>query len=152
MAIAVKIDRRSWKVWRGLKSLARRAARAALSAAGADPLRCDLSITFAGNGRITRLNRQWRARDKPTNVLSFPAPARLSGAFLGDVILAAGVIKNEAQQQDKSLYDHAAHLIVHGVLHLLGHDHRTRAEARKMQRLEIRALESLGIADPYRYN
>jgi probable rRNA maturation factor len=151
MAIMVRIDRRAWKVSGGMDRLARRSARAALAAAGADP-RSDLSITFASDRTIAGLNRRWRARNAATNVLSFPAPPRYRGGFLGDIVLAAGVIRSEAAQQGKSLSDHAAHLIVHGVLHLLGHDHHRSTEARRMERLEIRALETLGIADPYRYN
>jgi probable rRNA maturation factor len=148
MAISVMIDPKAWKGPLGVNRLARQAARAALAVAGADPSNYDLSITFADDATLARLNRKWRAKNRPTNVLSFPA--RQSGErFLGDVILAAGVIKREAEEQGKSLSSHASHLIVHGVLHLLGHDHDEISAARKMERMEVRALESLGIENHY---
>jgi probable rRNA maturation factor len=149
MAISVMIDHRAWKKnSRSMDRLARKAARAALEVAGMDLPRCDLAITFASDSRLAALNRRWRAKDKPTNVLSFPA-AHHGGRFLGDVVLASGVIKREAEEQGKPLLNHAAHLIVHGVLHLLGHDHDDTSAARRMERMEIRALEALGIENPY---
>jgi probable rRNA maturation factor len=149
MAISVMIDHRAWKKSRGTDRLARKAARAALEVAGIDLSRCDLAITFASDSRLAALNRQWRAKNKPTNVLSFPAHPGHDGRFLGDIVLASGVIKREAAQQGKRLLDHAAHLIVHGVLHLLGHDHDDTSAARRMERMEVRALEALGIGNPY---
>jgi probable rRNA maturation factor len=149
MAISVMIDRKAWRRPPGVDRLARQAARAALAVAGADPSHYDLSITFADDATLARLNRKWRAKKKPTNVLSFPACRRPGERFLGDVILAAGVIKREAEEQGKSLSSHASHLIVHGVLHLLGHDHHEVAAARKMERMEARAMLSLGIENPY---
>jgi len=101
---------------------------------------------------------KWRGKDKPTNVLSFPqlAPEELKGAgedgpelLLGDVILAKGVCEREAQEKAIPLRDHAAHLVVHGTLHLLGHDHAEETQAADMEAREARALARLGIADPY---
>jgi probable rRNA maturation factor len=152
MAISVTIDHKAWKGSLTVNRLARRAARAALKIAGADPSRCDLSITFTSDATLARLNRNWRARNKPTNVLSFPARRQADGRFLGDVILAAGVIRREAKEQGKSLPNHTSHLIVHGVLHLLGYDHHKISAAREMERMEVRALRSLGIDDPYHCN
>jgi probable rRNA maturation factor len=149
MAISVMIDHMAWKRSLGVNRFARLAARAALKVAGADPSRYDLSITFTDDATLARLNRKWRAKNRPTNVLSFPARRQSGERFLGDVILAAGVIKREAEEQGKSLSSHASHLIVHGVLHLLGHDHDEISAARKMERMEVRALESLGIENPY---
>ena len=152
MAVFVSIDQRSWKAARRLSRLARSAAAAALKTAGADPARFDLSISLAGDSACARLNEKWRGRLGPTNVLSFPAAASGDGRFLGDVILASGVIRREAVEQGKSVYDHTAHLIVHGVLHLLGYDHHEARSARRMERVEIRALDTIGIADPYRHD
>jgi probable rRNA maturation factor len=149
MAILVSIDHRAWKSARLLSRLAKTSASAALNAAGMDPARCELSIRFAGDAASARLNRQWRSRSGPTNVLSFPAARSAESGFLGDIMLASGVIRREARAQGKSLSDHVAHLIVHGVLHLLGHDHQEKRAARKMERMEISALAAMGIADPY---
>jgi probable rRNA maturation factor len=154
MAISVTIDRKAWKETPALDRNARAAARAALAVAGLDPRRCDLSIAFAGDAAVACLNRRWRSIDKPTNVLSFPAAAGPLGGrrFLGDIVLAAGVVAAESRAQGKKLSGHVSHLVVHAVLHLLGHDHERPAEARKMEQMEIRALAMLGIADPYHVN
>jgi probable rRNA maturation factor len=149
MAISVMIDHRAWKKSRSIDRLARKATRAALEVAGVDLSRCNLAITFASDSRLASLNRKWRAQDKSTNVLSFPAPSRHADRFLGDIVLASGMIRREAKEQGKRLLDHTAHLIVHGVLHLLGHNHADASSARRMERMEVRALETLGIANPY---
>lgn len=107
-----------------------------------------LTIALSGDRAVRTLNRDFRGKDKPTNVLSFPAD---EPDYLGDVILAHGVVEQEAQEQKKSFTDHTTHLVVHGVLHLLGYDHETGEEdAKKMEALEKRILKSLKIADPYR--
>jgi probable rRNA maturation factor len=154
MAISVTIDRKAWKKIPALDSIARAAARAALAVAGSDARHCDLSIAFADDAAVACLNRRWRSLDKPTNVLSFPAAAgpQGGGRFLGDIVLAAGVVAAEAREQGKKLSWHVSHLVVHAVLHLLGHDHHKPAAARKMEQLEIRALAMLSIADPYHGN
>ena len=107
-------------------------------------------VVDAAEGRA--LNLQYRGRDYATNVLSFPAdlPPGLRLPQLGDLILCAPVIAREAAEQHKPLRHHYAHMTVHGVLHLLGHDHLADAEAEQMEALERRALAALGIADPYR--
>ncbi len=152
MSLTLDIDRRAWKGFAAPERKVRAAVRAAFGAADTEANRTDLSVILADDATVRRLNRRWRRIDKPTNVLSFPQPAAHQAAarkLLGDVVLAGGVVGREAREQDKPLADHACHLIVHGVLHLLGHDHRGAAEAEEMQRLEIRALAALGIADPY---
>ena len=93
-------------------------------------------------------------RAKATNVLSFPAPEDMplppgEPRPLGDIVLASGVVCREAEDQRKTLHDHAAHLIIHGVLHLLGHDHDDENEAAAMEQLEIGILKGLGISNPY---
>ena len=98
-----------------------------------------------------RFNRQYRHKDYATNVLSFPwepAPGERS-RLLGDLVICAPVVAREAAEQGKRPRDHWAHLTIHGVLHLLGHDHETPAEARRMEALEIRILAGLGIRNPY---
>jgi len=116
----------------------------------------ELGITLADDDAVHALNRDHRGQDKPTNVLSFPLvdgdfEPEAPGAplLLGDVILAYETVAREAAGQGKSLADHAVHLVVHGVLHLLGHDHESDGEADAMERLETAILCKLGIADPY---
>ncbi len=137
------------------ETLAATAARAALSRtagplAGA-PLILGLVLTDDAEQR--GLNRTYRGRDAATNVLSFaiadPAPPG-SPVLLGDVVLAFATIEREAAEQQKSLADHLQHLVVHGVLHLLGFDHQSPGEAEAMEAREIEILETLGVPDPYR--
>lgn len=119
-----------------------------------------VSLVMADDEEVHALNRQWRAKDKPTNVLSFPMlsreevlhAARNTGApgMLGDMILAHGVCTREAAEKGVSVDTHATHLIVHGLLHLAGYDHELgEAEAEEMEDLERKALALMGIADPY---
>ena len=132
----------------------RRAARAALAAAHGEARAAasagpagELCLVLADDALQRRLNHDFRGHDKSTNVLSFEG----APASLGDVVLALETVAGEAESQGKSLADHVAHLVVHGVLHLMGYDHRTSAQARRMERLEIAILAGLGIADPYRH-
>lgn len=158
---------RDWRTVRGRRALCTEAARAALAAAPsgwmAGSAAIELSIVLGDDALLRRLNRQWRGQDKATNVLSFPAqdalpvsasPAAVPPAGtplpLGDVVLAFGTVEGEAAAQGKVLADHLAHLVVHGVLHLLGFDHVRAAEADRMEALETAVLAGLGIADPYR--
>ncbi len=114
----------------------------------------EVSVLLTDDAEVQTLNRQWRGKDKPTNVLSFPAPAQPlpPGAArpLGDVVLAYDTVLRESAEQSKPLEHHLAHLLVHGTLHLLGQDHETgEAEADAMEALEIAALATLGIPNPY---
>lgn len=115
-------------------------------------------VVFADDEAVRALNRDFRAKDAPTNVLSFPADTSFPGSEmetdadgprLGDVILGYETCAREAAERGISLADHAAHLVLHGVLHLLGYDHTTEAEAERMEAIERAALQRLGIADPY---
>jgi probable rRNA maturation factor len=109
----------------------------------------NILVVDAKAGR--RFNRQYRHKDYATNVLSFrwePAPGDKS-RLLGDLVICAPVVVREAAEQGKRARDHWAHLTIHGVLHLLGHDHETPAEARRMEALEIRILAGLGVRNPY---
>jgi len=112
----------------------------------------EASIVLGSNALVQRLNRSYRAKDAPTNVLSFPyqrPPGVADGGYLGDVVLAAETVLREAVERGIEPTRHLQHLVVHGLLHLLGHDHQTDAEAEAMERLETEILATLGIADPY---
>ena len=120
--------------------------------------RLTVSVLFTSDDEIHALNLEWRKRNKPTNVLSFPMLTRRElqsldavgpPVLLGDIALAYETCSAEADEKDVALQDHAAHLLVHGFLHLAGHDHQDDAAAETMERLEIEALAKLGIADPY---
>lgn len=111
-----------------------------------------LTIRFVGNAESRRLNAGFRGKDHPTNVLAFPAGPPPPGAEdeLGDLVICLPLVLQEAREQDKRPLDHLAHLVVHGTLHLLGHDHDQAAKARKMETAEVRILRGLGIGNPYR--
>lgn len=117
----------------------------------------EVSIVLSDDADIADLNQQFRGRDGATNVLSFPALSEEdltssstdAPVLLGDVILAFETVSAEAADQDKKLADHVTHLVIHGILHLLGYDHLDDAEAQVMERLEIQALAGLGVGDPY---
>lgn len=147
--------------WAGL---ARSAAEAAIAESAFPQLANDtraieLSLRLTGDEAVRALNAEWRGKDRATNVLSFPMvkPSELEsagsqggpGLLLGDVVLARGVCAAEAGEKGISLAHHAAHLIVHGTLHLLGYDHLDEPGAGDMEAREVRALARLGIADPY---
>lgn len=106
----------------------------------------ELSVVLSDSAAVQRLNRDWRGKDKPTNVLSFPAG---EPGMLGDVVLAYEIVKQEAEEQKKSFDHHLMHLIIHGILHLVGHDHEDDKEAENMESLEIRILRSFGVKNPY---
>jgi probable rRNA maturation factor len=112
----------------------------------------ELVIRVVDEAEITALNRAYRGKDGPTNVLSFPSelPAEVDSTLLGDIIICAPVVARECVLQDKAPEAHWAHLVIHGVLHLLGFDHQTEGEAARMEATEIRLLDELGFSDPYR--
>ena len=154
MTLSIDVDDADWDKIAGLEDLARRAVAAAFAAAGIDETRFETAILFTGDQTVARLNAEWRGKDHVTNVLSFPARQDIpvpdgEPRPLGDIVLAAGVVAREAADQGKTLPDHTQHLIIHGVLHLLGHDHESDGEADAMQRLETDILKGLGIPDPY---
>ena len=126
-------------------ALAARAAGSALAEAG---VQGGLAILLADDARLAELNAAFRSKAGPTNVLSFPAPENPDG-WLGDVALAFGTCVREAEAQGKPLEHHLQHLVAHGVLHLVGYDHGTDAEAAEMEGLEVKILAGLGIPDPY---
>lgn len=111
----------------------------------------ELTIRIVAETESRDLNRRYRGLDRPTNVLSFPldAPPGVPMEVLGDLVICAPLVHREARDQGKSTESHWAHLVVHGVLHLLGHDHAQPEEARRMEALETRILTRLGYGDPY---
>ena len=133
-------------------ALAERAVRAAVAGSNLPRLidsaiDIEVSVRFTDDDEVRALNAEWRGKDKPTNVLSFPM---LEPSLLGDIVLARGVCAREAEEKAIPIADHAAHLVVHGTLHLLGYDHEDgEEEAEAMESVERAALASLGIADPY---
>jgi probable rRNA maturation factor len=128
------------------EALARAAAQATLDAEGAGEE--GLSLLLTNDLAVQALNARFRGQDKSTNVLSFPAPTNIE-RFLGDVALAFETCEREADEQGKPLANHLQHLVAHGVLHLLGYDHMTDAEADAMEGLERQVLDGLGVPDPY---
>ncbi|MDE1172312.1 MAG: rRNA maturation RNase YbeY [Parvibaculaceae bacterium] len=128
------------------------AIRAAYARAG-DGSAAEVSLVLADNAFVRELNKTWRGKDKPTNVLSFPMGASAPGVTpvpLGDIVFALETVVDEAKEQRKTVSDHLSHLAVHGLLHLLGYDHEeSDAEAEEMEALERDILASLDIADPY---
>jgi len=110
-----------------------------------------VTIRVVSAEEIQTYNNQWRGKDKATNVLSFPAdfPDEANIDYLGDILICAEVLQNESQLQNKPLHDHWAHIVVHGVLHLQGHDHEDDSQAQLMEDRERQILAKLGIADPY---
>lgn len=152
--MAVEVVRRAgaWPKG-GLDAMLTRAAQAAFAAAGKPSgAPAEAAIVLTDDAEIRALNGRWRGQDKATNVLSFPLDedAPEEGALaLGDVVLAFETIAGEAKERGLSIEAHAVHLAVHGVLHLLGYDHETDADATTMETLESRVLTGLGLADPY---
>ena len=116
----------------------------------------EISVLFTSDEEVRTLNHAWRGKDKATNVLSFPMAStdEIGDApMLGDVVLAHGICSDEAAEKGLPIEAHAAHLVVHGTLHLLGYDHeRGESEAEEMEAIEQRALASIGVADPYELN
>jgi probable rRNA maturation factor len=152
-------DDHGWPTDGAWQGIAERAVAAALTAANVVLPDAEISIRLTDDAEVQALNRDYRGKDKPTNVLSFPqyAPDEIARStncegpelLLGDVVLALETCAREASEKGLSLADHAAHLIIHGTLHLLGHDHIKDEAAEAMEALEVKALASLGIGNPY---
>lgn len=156
LVLDIRAQSRLWRELGDLKTLralVNEALAAGLAVAPRRPLDgAELSVLLTDDRRIRIVNRDWRGFDKATNVLSFPAaaPERIEGSpLLGDIVVAYETVAREAQAEGKSLPDHFRHLVIHGLLHLLGEDHETETEAQRMEALEVAALAHLGIADPY---
>jgi probable rRNA maturation factor len=152
-SIDVVIESARWRAVPRAAGVVRRAIGAALPARSRN---AELSVILTSDRAIRSLNRRWRCRDEPTNVLSFPAPAEGPGKrprgvprHLGDIVLAYETVAREARAEGKPLDHHIAHLALHGFLHLLGYDHESRGQAEAMERRERRILARLGVPDPY---
>jgi probable rRNA maturation factor len=140
--ITLVVDDGKWRGHRGLQARLLRAAEAARRAA---KLKGDITVLLSGDRRLAALNHEFRGKNKPTNVLSFPG----TDGYAGDIAIAYGVTAAEAKAARKAFVDHVSHLVVHGVLHLAGYDHVRPKDAGVMEPLETRILKRLGIADPY---
>jgi probable rRNA maturation factor len=152
-SIDVVIESARWQNAPRAATLVRRAIGAAVPAQARGT---EVSVILTSDRAIRTLNRRWRGRDKPTNVLSFPAPAqppvrlpRGAPRHLGDIVLAYETIAREARAEGKPLDHHIAHLALHGFLHLLGYDHESHGQAEAMEQRERRILARLGVPDPY---
>ena len=166
MALEIALQREGdWDADTDWESLAARAVGAALRRSAQaflidSPACIEVSIRLTGNDEVRGLDAGYRGKDKPTNVLSFPmvqpdlletlANTDDGEVLLGDIVLAAGVCREEADERHVSMADHAAHLIVHGAFHLLGYDHQGDTEAEAMESLERETMAALGLHDPYR--
>jgi probable rRNA maturation factor len=153
-AVEIVVESARWSGRRGVQPLLRRAIAGALDALPAKAARstsgAELAIVLTNDSAIRKLNRTWRGKNEPTNVLAFPAdqhggPHRL----LGDVVIAYETLAREARTERKPFDHHLAHLAVHGFLHLCGYDHETDRQAAAMERLETAILSRLEIPDPY---
>jgi probable rRNA maturation factor len=148
------IQDKKWTAIRGLRSHAEKAVFAALPARDRKK---HIIVLFANDATLKSLNHDWRGKNKPTNVLSFPAASHLKlprgeARPLGDIALAFKTVQREALAAHIALKDHTMHLLVHGILHLRGYDHMTDVDAELMEAQEIRVLKKLGIANPYQVN
>lgn len=142
---------RGTRAWAPARTRMNRWAAAALGRRGEGR---EIAVRVVGPNESRELNRQWRGKDKPTNVLSFPAPSEVSPPDrhrpLGDLVICADVVRREAQRDGKTIAAHWAHMVVHGTLHLAGYDHETGDRERmRMERREIAVLRSFGIGNPY---
>lgn len=147
------INAEGWQNEETLRRLVDSVLQATLQELGFDKIDSELSLVFTNDADIREINAKWRHIDKPTNVLSFPAfalqPGQEPGEVLGDIVIARETVEREAAEEDKSFDDHLSHLVVHGLLHLMGYDHQNDEEAEQMETLERKILASLGISDPY---
>jgi probable rRNA maturation factor len=160
VAVSVIVEHDAWRdaVADPLPLLRRAAAAAHAEARRARRSRSTrrpvVAVALIDDRAMRKLNKTYRGKDKPTNVLSFPsgeaADSKRATRPLGDVAIALGTVKREAKAQGKTVNDHLMHLMVHAVLHLLGYDHESDPDAEEMETLERKALATLGIADPYR--
>ena len=149
--IDVVCDGGDWDAVAGAEDLVRVAAAAAASDLGLT--QAEVCVALSNDEQVAELNGNYRGKPKPTNVLSFPAvpmvPIEGEPRFLGDIVLALETLQREAADLGVPLEHHMQHLVVHGLLHLVGYDHQTDEEAQEMESLEVRVLARLGIADPY---
>ncbi|MFO1184825.1 MAG: rRNA maturation RNase YbeY [Bauldia sp.] len=150
--IDIAVSGGNWPPRATLRRLTLRAVKAALAEGSRVVNDAEVSVLFTDDDHMRRLNGEWRGVDRPTNVLAFPSgakPGAPAGLPLGDIVLAEETIRREAGKGALEFEHHLAHLIVHGLLHLLGYDHDREESATDMEAREVAALRRLGIADPY---
>lgn len=158
--VDISLDDPAWRVaLPGVEDVCREVVTVALRAAAPDLAATEISLVLTDDAAVALLNENYRLKQGPTNVLSFPAcdwragerPAAPGDApmLLGDIVVAFGVARDEAERDRKALADHLRHLVVHGLLHLLGHDHETDEEAQRMESLEAEILHEFGVQNPY---
>jgi probable rRNA maturation factor len=151
MPLDIAIEDDGWAALPNLELMVEQAAAAALPKGEQSKI---ITLLFADDETMQDLNKEWRGLDKPTNVLSFPAPKDQPVPpgelpLLGDIVLGFGICAREAEEAGKTLGNHTCHLIVHGVLHLLGYNHENDKDAEVMEAVEIKILSTLGIENPY---
>ncbi|MBO0661359.1 rRNA maturation RNase YbeY [Jiella sp. MQZ9-1] len=157
LTLAIAVECEAWEAAFPHEALTALAAKALAAAANhldlPASLTSEIAVTFADDRTVQEANRDWRDKDKPTNILSFPMSqletGDLPGPLAGDLLIAFETVAREAEAEAKTTGDHLSHLIVHGFLHLLGYDHLSNADAETMEAHEVAILAALGIADPY---
>ena len=154
MTLTIDVGDAGWRELPDLEALTLAAAAATFAATGIAQDDYETAILFASDADMAEINGRWRGKAQATNVLSFPAPDLQpvptgEARPLGDIVLALGVVTKEAAEQSKPLKDHVSHLIIHGLLHLLGQTHEDEAEADEMEQLERHIMKGLGFPDPY---
>ncbi|EYS90945.1 hypothetical protein X471_01079 [Bartonella bacilliformis str. Heidi Mejia] len=153
ISINMTIENAEWGDEKILYTITEKALIATIDRLSLTQVTSELSLLFTNSMRMAQINTQWRNKNKPTNVLSFPAfPLKAGqnpGPMLGDIVLARETIVYEAEEEGKSFHDHLTHMIVHGILHLLGYDHETDDEAYQMEELEKEILQKIAIKNPY---
>jgi probable rRNA maturation factor len=160
--VEILVRSQRWRKYSTAKTLVKKAVLAAAKAISTSPT--ELAIVLSDDSTIRALNRDWRGKNAPTNVLSFPAPGRPSPSagqcrgggkhenpspYIGDIVIAYEMVAREAAAEGKPFGHHLAHLAIHGFLHLHGYDHENDRDAQEMERLERRILARLAIPDPY---
>lgn len=153
ITIELSVEDNRWGNEEELRALAEKVNHVTFNFLGYAKLTSELSLLFTDNAHIQKINAEWRGKDKPTNVLSFPAfdikVGEKPGPLLGDIVFGFETVKTEAEEEAKLFHHHLAHLMVHGLLHLLGYDHETEKQAEEMEGLERKILHVLAISDPY---
>ena len=145
-AVDVRVESPLWQTQPQAEETIRAAIAQAAAFADVDG---EVSVLLTDDAEIARLNRDWRGMDKPTNVLSFPAPETGAGDLLGDIVLAYETLARECAAEDRLFLHHLAHLAAHGFLHLIGYDHQTDSQADEMEGLESQIMLRLNMPDPY---
>ena len=148
--VEIRVDAPAWRDVE-FETVVRDAASATLREAAPKGGGMELSVLLTDDPAMAELNRAWRGKDGPTDVLSFPGDCRPSQPtrLLGDIALSIDTLKADAARGGLSVTDHLAHLVVHGILHLAGYDHESAPEAAAMEKIEVEILDAMGIANPY---